>query len=199
MAAESSAGVNGTHVRAREYREGADEWPWPMAGSVSMRVRGPSSVLSAESARRECRHCVHGHLVVGYAAPPSVAVRSFVHFPLVCRCLVDTPTVTSRVRCTRMWLKLLRLVLPVPLSVIEVSIVVVKFDRRKDRVAIGIVTTSLDDVLLRTFASRYFLTPRWHVVYVPPHYFNIIMINIRRSSVSSLDGPFHHCINTINT
>jgi len=191
LAAESTAGVNGTRVRARAYREGADEWPWPMAGSVSMRVRGPSSVLSAESARRECRQSVYGHLVVGHAAPPSAAVRSFAHFPLAYRCLVDTPTVTSRVRCMRLWLKLLRLVSPVPLSVVEVAMVVVKFDRRKDRVAIGIVTTSLDDGLLRTFASRHFLTPRWHVVYVPPHY-----LPLYRSSVLSLDGPFHHCINT---
>lgn len=167
-----------------------------MAGSVSVRVRGPSSVLSAESARRECRHSVHGHLVVGHAAPPSAAVRSFAHFPLACRCLVDTPTVTLRVRYTRLWLNLPRLVSLVPLSVVEVATVVVKFDRRKDRVAIGIVITSLDDVLLRTFASGHFLTPRWHVVYVSAHYFNIIMIHIHLSNVSSLDGPFHHCINT---
>lgn len=61
-----------------------------------------------------------------------------------------------------------------PLSVVEVAMVVVKVDRRKDRVAIGIVTMSLDDVLLRTFASRHFLTPRWHVVYVPPHYLSLL-------------------------
>lgn len=114
--AETAAGVNGTRVRARACGEGADEWPWPMAGGERRRACAVRRTCCRPRAREESagtRHGVRGCLVVGRAAPPSAAVRALARVSLAGRSRVDTPPVAR----AQSWLQPPWPVLLVPPSV----------------------------------------------------------------------------------